>query len=79
MENMKFKQLIVHEGVPYALTRYNHDGGYDPCYVCDLKKVCFRGEVTLSLLPLCQPEGADQGWFFEENWDLIDRGVAEFV
>lgn len=79
MGNIILTQLIVHEGIPYALTRIEHGKAYDPCRLCDLKEVCYRGKVTLSLLPLCQPEGLDGGWFFEENWGLVEKKVADFI
>lgn len=75
----KLMQLIIHEGVPYSLKRLEHEMAYDPCQKCDLRGVCYNGKVTLSLLPLCQPDGYDAGWFFEENWDIVDKRVVDFI
>lgn len=78
-ERPQVAQLIVHEGVPYGLTRLEPGKNYDPCRLCDLREVCLHGEVVMSLLPLCQPEGLDAGWYFEVNWNLLDKKVADFI
>lgn len=77
-ENVGYKQLLIHEGVPYSLKHLNIKDGNNPCGKCDLFDSCYDDFGVPNFRKLCEPDGLDSSWYFEEDWDLLDKRVSDF-
>ena len=78
-ENVDCRQLVIHEGVPYSLKHLEIKDGNYPCEKCDLYDTCIDDGEVHSLWKLCSPDGLDSSWYFEEDWDILNKRVVDFI
>ena len=70
--------LIIH-GKPYSLVKEKEITTPYPCTLCDLSDICMTGNQGSHLIGLCTDTNKDDGWFFEENWDVYPKPVSDFI
>lgn len=71
--------LIIKEGKPYRLTKLVRKDINDPCKLCDLRDECFESNVAAKYVSLCLSDDRDDGWYFEEDWSIVGKLVADFA
>lgn len=71
--------LIVRDGVPYSLVRHKPIDYCSPCTVCDLSDLCCGQDDSMAIRKLCTPDGLDESFFFEEDWDAVNKQVIDYT
>jgi hypothetical protein len=78
-ENEYWPTILIMEGRPYRLKKLNRQNINDPCPLCDLKKYCNNEKGQGFMWALCTSDDRDDAWFFEEDWTIYDKLIADFV
>lgn len=78
-QNEHWPTVIVMNGKPYQLMKLERKGLNNPCTICDLRWECNEPNDHLDLLSLCMSDNRDGGWYFEEDWSIYDKQIADFV
>ncbi len=71
--------LIVVNGRPYLLKKVTRQGINDPCSLCDLRDQCNRSHHAGNLSELCCSDDRGESWYYEEDWTIVGKQIAEFV
>lgn len=71
--------MILHNGRPYLLKKLTRKGVNDPCSMCDLRQLCMGMRDAARFYDLCCSGGRGDGWYYEEDWSIYDKMIAEFV
>lgn len=78
-QNENWPSVILHNGRPYVLKKLTRKGVNDPCSMCDLRHFCMGKSLQLMFFELCTSDGRDDGWYYEEDWSIYDKTIADFV
>lgn len=71
--------LIIKEGKPYLLTKVVRKDVNNPCTLCDLRNECGDPDAVAHFWRLCTSDNRDDGWYFAEDWSIVDKLVADFA
>lgn len=71
--------LLVLEGIPYSLVRHEPIDYCSPCEACDLSDLCWGQDAMLNLRKLCTPKGLDESYFFEIDWDIVEKQIIDYT
>ena len=71
--------LLVLDGVPYSLVRLDPTDGFSPCAVCYLREDCNADNIGMRFVNLCTPDGLDESYFFQEDWDAVKKQVIDYT
>lgn len=78
-QNENWPSVILHNGRPYLLKKLTRKGVIDPCSMCDLRQLCMDMRDSARFFELCTSDGRDDGWYYEEDWSIYDKTIADFV
>lgn len=78
-QNENWPSVILHNGRPYLLKKLTRKGVNDPCSMCDLRHQCMGTRDSARFFELCTSDGRDDGWYYEEDWSIYDKMIADFV
>lgn len=78
-QNENWPSVILHNGRPYLLKKLTRKGVNDPCSMCDLRHLCMGMKDSARFFELCTSDGRDDGWYYEEDWSIYDKMIADFV
>lgn len=78
-QNENWPSVILHNGRPYVLKKLTRKGVNDPCSMCDLRQLCMGMRDSARFFELCTSDGRDDGWYYEEDWSIYDKMIADFV
>lgn len=78
-QNENWPSVILHDGKPYLLKKLTRKGVNDPCSMCDLRGLCMGKRLELMFYDLCTSDGRDDGYYYEEDWSIYDKTIADFV
>lgn len=78
-QNENWPSVILHNGRPYVLKKLTRKGVNDPCSMCDLRQLCIGMRDIGRFFELCTSDGRDDGWYYEEDWSIYDKTIADFV
>lgn len=80
MEKRKIKgTMMVLNGVPYSLYKYDRWSILNPCNCCDLSPICLEEDKDPRLIDLCTPDPRDEGCFFQKDWKTMDQRLREEI
>ena len=71
--------LIILDGVPYSLVSRKPVDYNNPCAMCDLEEDCKADGIGMRFVHLCSPDGLDESFFFEEDWDAVKKQVIDYT
>lgn len=71
--------VLIIDGVPYSLVRFNGPVNFVVCAKCDLKKICFDADDNTKLVDLCICADKHSGWFFQRDLKILDNKISEYV
>ena len=71
--------IIVLEGIPYSLVRHDPIDYCTPCAPCDLSDLCLGDDGGMRLVNLCTPDGLDESYFFQEDWDAVENKIINYT
>lgn len=78
-QNENWPSVILHNGRPYLLKKLTRKGVNDPCSMCDLRQQCITAKNPRVFYELCTSDGRGEGWYYEEDWSIYDKMIADFV
>lgn len=78
-QNENWPSVILHNGRPYLLKKLTRKGVNDPCSMCDLRLLCMVTKDSARFFELCTSDGRDDGWYYEEDWTIYEKTIADFV
>ena len=78
-QNENWPSVILHNGRPYVLKKLTRKGVNDSCSMCDLRQLCMGMRDSARFFELCTSDGRDDGWYYEEDWSIYDKTIADFV
>lgn len=68
--------VLVIEGIPYSLVRELNPTSNEICGRCDLFDLCKGSANGFRFWNLCTPEDDSRGWFFLQDWDILDKPLV---
>lgn len=68
--------VLVLEGKPYSLVRELNPTSNAVCGKCDLHEMCRGPKGRMDFASLCWPDGLSSGWYFVEDWDIIQTPLV---
>ena len=68
--------VLVLEGIPYSLVRELNPTSNEVCGKCDLREQCISNGKRMDYASLCWPDGLSSGWFFLQDWDILDKPLV---
>lgn len=71
--------VIIHNGRPYLLKKLTRKGVNVPCSMCDLRQLCMGQKCPVILDALCTSDGRGDNYYYEEDWSIYDKQIANFV
>lgn len=78
-QNESWPSVILHNGKPYLLKKLTRKGVNDPCSMCDLRQLCMVKKNPCMFYDICTSDGRGDDWYFEEDWEIVDKQIADFV
>lgn len=79
-KNENWPSVILHDGKPYLLKKLTRKGVNDPCSMCDLRQLCMKGpRMIMMLYDLCTSDGRSDAYYYEEDWSIYDKMIADFL
>ncbi len=78
-QNENWPSVILHNGKPYLLKKLTRKGVNDPCSMCDLCHLCMSPSNKIQFIELCTSDGRDEAYYYEEDWSIYDKMIADFV
>lgn len=78
-QNENWPSVILHNGKPYVLKKLTRKGVNDPCSMCDLRQLCLSPSNRVKFYDLCTSEGRGDAYYFEEDWSIYDKMIADFI
>lgn len=76
---MFWPTVVIVEGRPYVLTKQQTIHKNDPCALCALKGKCNADDIPARFWTLCMSDKRDDGWYFAEDWSIVDQPIMEFL
>jgi len=71
--------MLVINGVPYSLVKIKNPTKNLVCESCDLQHICKKDSMTSLLQPICYDHFHDSGWYFVEDWAIIDKKIRDYI
>lgn len=78
-EREHWPTLIIKEGRPYVLKKLERRGINNPCELCDLRNDCGYPVDMTDLVSLCYSDNRDSSWYFEEDWNVFDKPMSDYL
>lgn len=78
-QNENWPSVILHNGRPYLLKKLTRKGVNDPCSMCDLRQLCMKTSYFPILYDLCCSDNRGNAYYYEEDWSIYDKMIADFV
>lgn len=78
-QNENWPSVILHNGKPYLLKKLTRKGVNDSCSMCDLHQLCWATSYAPALIDLCCLDGRGEAYYYEEDWSIYDKQIADFV
>lgn len=78
-EREHWPTVIIKEGKPYVLKKVQRRGINNPCELCDLRIDCGYPVDMTDLISLCYSDDRDSSWYFEEDWDVFDKQMSDYL
>lgn len=78
-QNENWPSVILHNGRPYLLKKLTRKGVNDPCSMCDLRQLCMGTSYPPMLYDICCSDGRGDDYYYEEDWTIYDKQIADFV
>lgn len=78
-QNESWPSVILHNGRPYVLKKLMRKGVNDPCSMCDLRHLCMGKSFVPILYDLCHSDNIGDVYYYEEDWSIYDKTIADFV
>lgn len=71
--------ILIMTGRPYVLKKLERKGVNNPCKLCDLRYSCNDSHGLGKLYKLCTSDDRDDAWYFEEDWNVFDKPISDYL